>query len=105
MKPKEINPRTTSKSRRKYSEEFRNEVLKMVAAGQPASQVAQRLGISESLIYKWKKRYSKPAAPVDQEPLGADIMQENARLQQELRRTVMERDILKKALTIVGQAS
>ncbi|MEM9859540.1 MAG: transposase [Bacteroidota bacterium] len=81
MKIKGNNQQTSLKNRRKYTEDFQSEVLKMVVAGQPANQVAQLLGLSESLINKWKQRYSKPAVLVDQEPLVADVMQENISLQ------------------------
>lgn len=93
--------KTTRKNRRKYDETFKAEVLAMVAAGQPAAEVARRLGIGESLIYKWKKRadHATPVAP------STEVSKENAELRKELQRTIIERDILKKALNIVGRTS
>ncbi len=53
-----MKEKTTGVKRRKYDVSFKGEVLRMVAAGRPASEVAQSLGISENLIYKWKSRSS-----------------------------------------------
>lgn len=98
-----MEPNKKHKKRRKYDENFKVEVVSMVANGQPASQVAQRLGISESLIYKWKKQTSNEVTKGERKESVAEVLEENARLQKELRRTEMERDILKKAISIVGQ--
>ncbi|WP_040586275.1 transposase [Spirosoma luteum] len=45
-----------AKTRRKYDADFKAEVLKMLANGQTASYVAQSLGISENIIYRWKNK-------------------------------------------------
>lgn len=99
-----MEPNKKHKKRRKYDENFKAEVLSMVAHGQPSSQVAQRLGISESLIYKWKKQASSQLTKGRKELPVSDVIEENTRLRKELQRTVMERDILKKALSIFSQA-
>ena len=84
------------KSRRKYDETFKAEVLAMVAAGQPASQVAHRLGIGESLIYKWRKRADHLCNGSGHRAPTGEVTKENVALRQELQRTITERDILKK---------
>ena len=97
--------KTTRRNRRKYDETFKAEVLAMVAAGQPASQVARRLGIGESLIYKWRKRANHSVGGTDHVAPSSEVIKENVALRKELQRTVMERDILKKALNIVGRTN
>jgi len=42
--------------RRKYDADFKQEVLQMIANGRPVREVAESLGISENLIYKWRSR-------------------------------------------------
>lgn len=51
------------KKRRKYDADFKTEVLKMLANGQTAAYIANALGISENIIYRWKSinRYGGPA--------------------------------------------
>ena len=57
----QMKEKTQGAKRRKYDASFKEEVLRMVAAGRPASEVAQSLGIGENLIYKWKSRSSRSA--------------------------------------------
>ena len=42
------------RNRRKYDADFKAEVLKMLANGQNAAYIANALGISENIIYRWK---------------------------------------------------
>ena len=81
----------------------------MISAGQPASQVARRLGIGESLIYKWRKRANHSADDVEHLAPSSEVVKENVELRKELQRTIMERDILrgaapKKAMNIAAGA-
>ena len=43
-----------TKTRRKYDTEFKSEVLKMLSSGQTPAYIANALGISENIIYRWK---------------------------------------------------
>ncbi len=56
-------PGGPAESRRKYDADFKAEVLKMLANGQTAAYIANALGISENIIYRWKSinRYGDPA--------------------------------------------
>ncbi len=60
------------KTRLKYDAAYKQQVLQMLEDGQPASKLAQSLGIGESLIYRWKSQAkaqslleSKAAEPAD----------------------------------------
>lgn len=80
--------------RRKYDEEFKVQALKLIENGQSVRSVAQNLGISESLLHKWKQtRHANRSA----------LEQENAQLQAKLKQVETERDILKKALSIFSR--
>lgn len=48
--PKELQ------TRRKYDADFKAEVLKMLASGQTPGYIANALGISENIIYRWKNK-------------------------------------------------
>ena len=61
----------------------------MIRLGQSVPTVAQALGISEGVLYKWKKA-ERPA----------EQAQELEQLRQKLKQVETERDILKKALSI-----
>ena len=80
--------------KRKYDEEFKQQALAMVQNGQAPRSVAQALGISENLIHQWK-RASRTELPATE--------QEVEQLRRQLKQVEMERDILKKALSIFSR--
>jgi transposase len=77
--------------RRKYDADFKAEVLKMVANGQSVAYVSQSLGISESLIYRWKQKRKGE----NKEEVEADLSSlsvENQQLKDRVRQLETERD-------------
>lgn len=101
----------TKKERRTFPEEFKRQAVdRVVSSGLSINRVAEELGLHETVLRRWMKRFgvaapgaARPAAAVP--PVGpspADLAAENARLKRELQRAEMERDILKKAALIFG---
>ena len=88
------NLETTTPRRRKYDDEFKWQAVAMVRNGQSVRSVAQSLGISENLIHQWKR-----AARDSQSNAELEVQQ----LRQRLKQVEMERDILKKALSIFSR--
>lgn len=87
--------------RRIYPEELKREAVQMLLDGHAAPSVAQNLGLSHtSLLYRWKAEF------LGQEGLAASALEVRVRqLEEQLRRTERERDILKKALAIFSQTT
>jgi transposase len=77
--------------KRKYDEEFKQQALAMVRNGQSPRSVAEALGTSDNLIHRWK-RASRTELPATE--------QEVEQLRRQLKQVEMERDILKKALSM-----
>jgi transposase len=76
-----------ARTRRSYTEEFKQEAVQMLLDGHTAPSVAERLGLSgANVLYRWKNDSLRRAGPAD-----------------ELRRVERERDILKKALAILSR--
>lgn len=48
-----------STKQKTYSNEFKEEAVKRVMSGIPASQVARELDINVNSLYTWKQRYMK----------------------------------------------
>jgi len=68
----------------------------VIDRGYTVNDVAKRLGVSAQSLYKWVKADSPNAA----DQLGLELKEvrrENLRLKAELRRTIEDREILKKA--------
>lgn len=89
------------RQRTKYDTAFRVEAIRRVTQdGQTAARVAQALGMSEALLGRWVRVARAQAART---PGSEALEQENKQLRTQLARAEMERDILKKALTIFSQ--
>jgi transposase len=97
MSKKSIN--TQANNRRVFTQEFKTDAVQMLLDGHSAASVVERLGISNTnLLYRWKKEQLAASGPI------ANAMDNKLRaLENELRRVERERDILKKALSIVGR--
>ena len=94
MAKRKANPKPRRK-RRKHSEEFKREAVKLVFDQQfSVSEAARNLGIHPNLLRNWKQRFEEENEDVS---LTEDERMEMARLRAENRRLRMERDILKKA--------
>ena len=79
--------------RRKHSDEFKREAVKLVTeGGYSVAEAARNLGISDNLLRTWKKKLE-----LAEETITEDERMEIARLRAENRQLRMERDILKKA--------
>jgi transposase len=99
-----MNGSNLSKKRQKYDEEFKSDVLRMVADGRSISEISKKLGISESMVYRWHKKSQPISAKQREENQDHDLQWENEQLKTLLRQTEMERDILKKALAIFSRS-
>ena len=87
-----------SRKYRKYDEGFKKEALKMVSSGRSVPEVAIALGISDNLLYIWRNA-EKPTLSAEQITEGSEI----SRLRKQLQQVEVERDILKKALSIFSR--
>lgn len=92
--------------RKKYTREFKVKAIELAELKRNVPLVAEDLGINRTLIYRWKREMDK-----DQQTCfpgngkvnltGQEF--ELKRLQQELEEVRMERDILKKAISIFSK--
>lgn len=97
-----MEAKTVKVRRRKYDAEFKKEVMNMVASGRPVTEVAHSLGIGSNLIYRWiSKGKKKELHSTDEASIVFD--EEKAALYKRIKELEMERDILKKALSIFSR--
>ena len=85
----------TKRTRRQYPKEFKEEaVALMTEQGYSAAKAAKAVGISTSMLYKWKE-----AQEVEKSGTGLpkDEREELKRLRKENRELKLEKEILKKA--------
>jgi transposase len=102
-----------SKKRRHFPDAFKREAVERArTSGLTIIQVAEELGLHETVLRRWMCRFDPPETGPARRPMRqaqgpspADVAAENARLKRELQKAEMERDILKKAALIFGKGS
>ncbi len=96
----------TTKTRRRYTEEFKADAVRLVRdSAQPVAQVARNLGIADHLRYRWRPEQqqaehqggTRQSMRAEQEEL-ARLRRENATLKQ-------ERDCLRRAAAFFAKES
>jgi transposase len=88
------------KSRRKYDASFKQEVVKMIVDGRSVPDIARSLGIGENIIYRWKEQATAHPDTAAQQQAATVSLAEYLALQKRNRELEMEKEILKKALSI-----
>jgi len=91
--------RNQKTSRRRYDSDFKANILKMHEDGRSVSSLAVSFGISEQLIYRWRRDANKLESGSSTEDL-----EELRLLRKQVKDLQTERDILKKALGIFSRA-
>jgi transposase len=96
-----------AKIRRKFSKEQKLEIVKQSFDPEiTIKSLAERFDISTTAIYNWRSKYYKyedNAFPGHGNKTMTDDQREIDRLKKELREAKLERDILKKAVSIFSK--
>lgn len=92
--------------RQKYNKEFKAEAVKLVKKmGMSARQVGADLGVHSTLISRWVKEWEKNEQHAFPGKGKRDTRDEAVRkLEEEVHRLRMERDILKKAMAYFAKS-
>lgn len=88
--------KTKKRKYRKYDAAFKKDAVRQLNLGRSAKELSQLLGVSESLLYKWK-----------QESIGGrdrGQSEELKRMRRKLKDLEEENEILKKALSIFSRS-
>jgi transposase len=95
------------KKRRKYDREFKQMAVELSKHRDNIRALAEELEIKPYLLYRWRREsleYQGESFPGQGNPKQTEQEKEIARLKKELRETQLERDILKKAVSIFSKS-
>lgn len=95
-----------SRERKAYPKEFKLMSVELSNTRSDLTALAKELDIKVSLLYRWRKEFSSTQStsfPGNGKVILTAAEQELALLKKELRETQMERDILKKAISIFSR--
>lgn len=98
--------RKTRRERRTFNDEYKQQVLELVRAGDKSvSQICRDLDLTESSVRNWIKSDQNSNGIMSQNSLSETDQQELERLRSENKRLKTERDILKKATAFFAKDS
>ena len=96
---------TGVKHRKKYSREFKEQVVGLLELGKTPEEVSRDMEISKDLLYSWRSQ-SRKRAQLGSGGAGAagdqDVADELSALRRQVANLQLENDILKKAAVILG---
>ena len=96
-----------TKQRTIYNRDFKEKLVELSHARGNAKEVAEEYGIKPELLYRWRRefdKYEKNSFPGKGKPKLTNEEREVAELRKQLRDAEMERDILKKAISIFSKS-
>ncbi len=94
------------KKNNKYTEEFKRDAVRLMRnrGERTVVQVADDLGVSDAMLYRWALKLDK-ASTAKRNEQGETLEQENRRLRKENEQLRMEKAILKKAAAFFAKES
>lgn len=99
------NEKSGYKPRRQYDENFKRHAVDLTLQGaRSVRQVADELGVNESMLYDWRRKYApRPGAHTGAPENLEDASKEIERLRAELVRMQEREIVLKKSLGILSE--
>lgn len=96
-----------SRTRRKYSKEFKMEAIRMYEHGERSvSEVERELGITQGLLWKWREELERQPKKEEAFPGNGKLTDTEAhirRLEREIAILKEDKEILKKVLTMYSK--
>lgn len=94
------------RERRQFDKEFKEMAVNLCLTGKSTKEVSDELGIRPELVRRWKRefnQYKEGSFSGHGNPNLTAEQKEIARLKKELHEAQLERDILKKAVSIFSK--
>jgi len=89
---------------KKYDDEFKVMIVELLNSGIKTKQVSDDYDLSLSMIGRWKREYKLKSGDFSKKKELSIEALENKALKKELKNITMERDILKKAVSIFSKS-
>lgn len=95
------------KARRRYTDEFKIEAVRLVrASAHPVAQVARDLGIPENVLYRWRTQHQQAETHGTTRVVTQRAeAEELTRVKRALARVTQERDFLRRAAAFFAKES
>lgn len=85
-----------------YNTEFKQTIVSLYQSGKTVNELCAEFNISTSSVNRWRKEFSDPQD--SNPPIDSEYVKELNALKKELKDIKLERDILKKAVSIFSKS-
>lgn len=89
---------------KKYENDFKVLIVELVKSGRPVKEVCTEYDLNDSMVRRWRREYEAKAGDFTKKKELSQEERELKALRKELREITMERDILKKAVSIFSKS-
>lgn len=90
-------------SYKRYTQEFKQRVLREVGTGETVAAVARRFAVSRQLIYEWREKQRDGVLDDTRPDREAQLQREVGELHRKVGQLTMENEFLKKTLQRIEQ--
>ena len=87
-----------------YENDFKVMIVELLKSGRKAKEVSEEYGLNDSMIRRWRREYEVKSGDFTKKRELSIEEQELKSLKKELREIKLERDILKKAVSIFSKS-
>lgn len=88
---------------RKHENDFKVLIVELVKSGRPIKEVCTEYDLNNSMVRRWRREYEAKSGDFTKKKELSQEEIELKALKKELREITMERDILKKAVSIFSK--
>ncbi|CAA0252287.1 transposase DNA binding site ISRme3 [Tenacibaculum maritimum] len=88
----------------KYDNDFKVMLVEFLKSGRKAKSLSEEYGVNDGVIRRWKREYEAKSGDFSKKRELSVEAQELKALKKELREVKLERDILKKAVSIFSKS-
>jgi transposase len=89
---------------KKYKNDFKVMLVELLKSGRKAKSLSEEYGINDGIIRRWRREYESKSGDFTKKRELSKEEQELKVLKKELREVKLERDILKKAVSIFSKS-
>ena len=86
-----------------YENDFKVLIVELVKSGRPAKEVGDEYGLNANMIRRWAREYEAKSGDFSKKKELSQEEKELKALRKQLHDVTMERDILKKAVSIFSK--
>ena len=89
---------------KKYENDFKVLIVELVKSGRSVKEISDEYGLNDSMVRRWRREYEAKSGDFTKKKELSQEEKEMRALRKELREITMERDILKKAVSIFSKS-